>query len=77
MSKPVNERMTAQKRINRTPRTRIVARPGIIAGMPDHPRTHRIVRDSATAREKIGFAVNRRRAIAPLNCTPATEEINS
>jgi hypothetical protein len=28
-------------------------------------RTHRIELDGATAREKIGFAVNRRRAIAP------------
>jgi hypothetical protein len=33
--------------------------------MPNHARTHRIERDSATAREKTGFAVNRRRAIAP------------
>jgi hypothetical protein len=31
--------MTAEMRILRTARMRIVARPGIIVGMPDHART--------------------------------------
>jgi hypothetical protein len=47
--------MTAEMRIHRTARMRIVARPGIIAGIPKHARTHRIELDGATAHEKIGL----------------------
>src|SRR5437870_4555428 len=43
-----------------------IARPAMVARMPDHPRSNRIDLDIAAAGEEIGLAVDRRGAIAPL-----------
>src|SRR6266568_1184132 len=64
--KPVIEFMTGQKKIGSALRMGAIARPAIVARMPDHPRSNRIELDVAAAGEEVGLAVDRRRAIASL-----------
>src|SRR6266700_732084 len=55
-----------QKKIGPALRMGAIARPAIVARLPDHPRSNRIELDVAAAGKEVGLAVDRRRAIASL-----------